>query len=148
MTMGADGSPGLHPQLAADCHVLGRIDGHTLLLQRNAALTWFVLVPPGSAVDVALDLHELPAAVRASLLTAAERLAGFVKRHHACDKINVAAIGNVVPQFHLHVVGRRRDDACWPLPVWGHLAPGGSWRDAELAALTAALHAAGCLDRD
>ena len=122
MTMGADGSPGLHPQLAADCHVLGRIDGHTLLLQRNAALPWFVLVPPGSA--------------------------GFVKRHHACDKINVAAIGNVVPQFHLHVVGRRRDDACWPLPVWGHLAPGGSWRDAELAALTAALHAAGCLDRD
>ncbi|MGE3771946.1 MAG: HIT domain-containing protein [Gammaproteobacteria bacterium] len=146
MAASTDGPPALHPQLAADCHVLGRIDGHMLLLQRNAALPWFVLVPAASAVDVPVDLHELPAPVRATLLAAADRLAACVKRHFACDKINVAAIGNLVPQLHLHVVGRRRDDACWPRPVWGHLAPGPTWTEGQLDELGAALRAAGCLD--
>ncbi|HMM75371.1 MAG TPA: HIT domain-containing protein [Gammaproteobacteria bacterium] len=146
MTASTDGPPALHPQLAADCHVLGRLDGNTLLLQRNAALPWFVLVPVASPVDTPVDLHELPSPARAALLAAADRLAAWVKRHFACDKINVAAIGNLVPQFHLHVVGRRRDDPCWPRPVWGHLPPGGRWTETQLVEITAALRAAACID--
>lgn len=145
MSSGTDAPAELHPQLAADCHVLGRVDGDLLLLQRNAAVPWFVLVPAASAVDASLDFHELPAASRRRLCDTADRLATFVKRHFMCDKINVAALGNVVPQFHLHVIGRRRDDACWPRPVWGHLPPGSTWSTAQLDGLVAALRAARCL---
>lgn len=146
MTAGTGGPPALHPQLVADCHVLGGVGGNALLLQRNAALPWFVLVPPAAAVDVPLDLHELPVPARARLEAAADGLARFVKRHFACDKINVAALGNVVPQLHLHVIGRRRDDACWPRPVWGNLPAGATWTPAQLSALAAALRDAACLD--
>jgi diadenosine tetraphosphate (Ap4A) HIT family hydrolase len=144
MGAGTGGPPALHPQLAADCHVLGGSRGCLLLLHRNAAIPWFVLVPPSEV----LELHELPSSLRADLDAAADRLAQFVKRHFACDKINVAAIGNVVPQLHLHVVGRRRDDACWPRPVWGHLDTSGVYETGGLARLTEALLAAGCLDRE
>lgn len=142
MTTRTDGPPVLHPQLAADCHVLGTSGDNALLLQRNAALPWFVLVPPTTLTE----LHDLPPALRSRLDAAADRLARFVKRHFACDKINIAAIGNVVPQLHLHVVGRRRDDTCWPRPVWGHLAVTAGYEAATLSALTTALRAAGCLD--
>lgn len=142
MATGADGPPALHPQLVADCHVLGGCHGHVLLLQRNAAVPWFILVPPTSA----LELHDLSPTLRASLEAAADRLARFVKAHFSCDKINVAALGNVVPQLHLHVIGRRRDDACWPRPVWGHLNETAEYSPAALASLLAALRVADCLD--
>ena len=142
MAAGTDGPPALHPQLAADCHVLGVVANNALLLQRNAALPWFVLVPPTTA----LELHDLPSDLRARLDGAADRLARFVKRHFGCEKINVAALGNVVPQLHLHVIGRRRDDACWPRPVWGHLMASATYSAPALAELTVALRADGCLD--
>lgn len=142
MPTGADSPPALHPQLVADCHVLGRSHGHTLLLQRNAAVPWFILVPPTTVVE----LHELAPTLRASLDAAADRLARFVKAHFSSDKINVAALGNVVPQLHLHVIGRRRDDACWPRPVWGHLSATADYAPDTLASLVAALRAADCLD--
>ena len=142
MPQGTDSPPALHPQLVADCHVLGASEGHALLLHRNATVPWFLLVPPTTVTE----LFELPAPLRASLDAAADRLAAFVKQHFHCDKINVAAIGNVVPQLHLHVVGRRRDDACWPRPVWGHLTALADYPPATLDSLARALRAAGCLD--
>jgi diadenosine tetraphosphate (Ap4A) HIT family hydrolase len=142
MRQGTGSAWPLHPQLAADCHVLGHCAGGALLLQRNAAVPWFLLVPPTSATE----LHELPPPLRARLDAAADRLARFVKHHFRCDKINIAAIGNVVPQLHLHVIGRRRDDPCWPRPVWGHLDAGGAYPPASLASLERALRDAGCLD--
>lgn len=142
MGEGTSGPPALHPQLAADCHVLGGSRGCLLLLHRNAAIPWFVLVPPSEV----LELHELPPSLRADLDAAADRLARFVKRHFACDKINVAAIGNVVPQLHLHVVGRRRNDACWPRPVWGHLELMAEYTPETLAQLVRSLREAACLD--
>jgi diadenosine tetraphosphate (Ap4A) HIT family hydrolase len=142
MGVGTGGPPALHPQLAADCHVLGGSRGCLLLLHRNAAIPWFVLVPPSEV----LELYELPSPLRADLDAAADRLAQFVKRHFACDKINVAAIGNVVPQLHVHVIGRRRDDACWPRPVWGNLTRAVAHTPEALTALSVALRAADCLD--
>jgi diadenosine tetraphosphate (Ap4A) HIT family hydrolase len=128
----------LHPRLRADCHVLGSLAGCELLLNRNAALPWFILVPHTAATE----LHDLEPELRAMLDRAGDGLARWIKDRLACDKVNVAAIGNLVPQLHLHVVGRRIGDACWPQPVWGHLRAGPAYSAPELAALQSDLTAA------
>lgn len=125
----------LHPQLATDFHVLGRSGHLHVLVRRNAVLPWFLLVPE-SAV---LELFELPPALRHELDACGDLLARFVKTHFVCDKINVAALGNIVPQLHLHVIGRRTDDCCWPQAAWGNLVGTRVYAVADLATITAAL---------
>ncbi len=107
----------LHPTLARDCHVLGSTSSAQLLLHRNAALHWFILVPQ---TDV-LDLLDLPASEREALLNDASDISRFLKETLNYPRVNIGALGLVVPQLHLHVVGRREDDPCWPAPVWGNL---------------------------
>lgn len=125
----------LHPQLATDCHQLGRLGEAQLLLNRNAAVPWLILVP-----EVAQqELLELPAERQAELLADCSRLGAFIKRRFGCPKLNFAALGNVVPQLHLHVIGRRSDDACWPAPVWGHLQASASYSAVEVERLRSAL---------
>ena len=132
-------SAALHPRLAADCHVLGDLPSSTLLLHRNAALHWFILVPPAGGPDV-LDLER---GVREALFDDAARVAAYLKHSLAYPRVNVGALGLVVPQLHLHVVGRRPDDPCWPAPVWGNLGDGTAvnptYTDASLAGLRSAL---------
>lgn len=131
----------LHPQLAADTHPLGATATALVLLHRNAAVPWLILVP---TTDVG-DFLDLPAALRTELLADCEALVRYLKTHRQVEKINFAAIGNLVPQLHLHVVGRRRDDPCWPLPVWGHLQVAPGYTDAEVAGIQDAVMAAlGC----
>ncbi len=103
--------------LSRDTHLLGRFPHSTVLLHRNATVPWVILVPDGEATEF-LDLAE---PLRTSLLGEAARCATLIRAFFGSTKINFAAIGNVVPQLHLHVVGRTPDDTCWPLPVWGHL---------------------------
>ncbi len=107
----------INPQLLADCHRLGRLELCHVLLNKNAALPWFILVPETAVAD----LLDLPEAQRTVALSEAAVIAQLIKRHLGYLKINFAAIGNVVPQLHLHIVGRKPDDACWPAPVWGNL---------------------------
>lgn len=107
----------LHPQLLRDTHRLGRLPLCHLLLHKNGALPWFILVPETNVTDL-LDLAD---ELRATALSEASQVSGFIKQYLNYPKINFAAIGNVVPQLHLHVVGRKPDDLCWPAPVWGHL---------------------------
>ena len=124
----------IHPQLLADCRVIGRFDLCYLLLQKNSALPWFILVPQTDAGD----LLDLPPALRATAMNEAALVSDFVKKILNYPKINFAAIGNVVPQAHLHVVGRMPGDPCWPVPVWGHLGDGPPYsrqRVAEISAL-------------
>ena len=106
----------IHPQLQQDCHVLGRFSRCTVLLNRNAAFPWFILVPDTKLEDV-LDL---PAAELAEVSAECQRVSTFLKRELGFGKVNFAGLGNVVPQMHLHVIGRSIDDPCWPQPVWGH----------------------------
>lgn len=127
----------LHPQLRRDFRVLGRTGRAWLLLRHNAALPWFLLVPE----TVCTELFELPSDLRQELVARADVLAAFVKQHFAADKINTAAIGNIVPQLHLHVIARRHDDCCWPQAAWGHLTTEVAWREAELSHLEAGLRA-------
>jgi diadenosine tetraphosphate (Ap4A) HIT family hydrolase len=115
----------IHPQVLADCHRLGRLEFCHVLLNRNAALPWFILVPETAVAD----LLDLPETQRTAALNDAAVIAQFIKRHLGYAKINFAAIGNVVPQLHLHIVGRKPGDPCWPAPVWGHLVESPAYSD-------------------
>ncbi len=121
----------LHPRLAADTHCLGALSSALLLLHREAALHWFILVPDTDCND----LTDLAVDERGRLLEDAAALGQFLKAEFAYPKVNVAALGNVVPQLHLHVVGRRPGDFCWPDPVWGRPSPGQGWSGEALQAL-------------
>jgi diadenosine tetraphosphate (Ap4A) HIT family hydrolase len=119
----------LHPQLLADCHRLGLLPATRLLLHKNAALPWLILVPE-TARDNLLDL---PPPQRDAVLADCKRVSDWLIGTRGCARVNVAWIGNLVPQLHVHVIGRRPGDTCWPSPVWGHLAPGPTYADSELA---------------
>ena len=125
----------IHRQLQLDSHYLGKFPISHILLHKNAVLPWFILVPEFAASD----LLDLPENMRHAAMQEAAALAEFIKKVLGYPKINFAAIGNVVPQLHLHVVGRRPGDACWPAPVWGHLSVTREYSAAELRDTNAAL---------
>ena len=111
------GDRNIHQQLLADCHILGNIPSGQLLLHRNAIIPWCILVP-----DTELqDLLQIDDPLRNRVLEDASRIAEFLRGEPDIEKINVAALGNVVPQLHVHVIGRHPLDHCWPNPVWGSL---------------------------
>ena len=100
----------LDERLQRDCFFLGRLELSQLLLLNNAAVPWFILVPEVAVTELCdLDEHQ-----HGVLMDESRRVAEFVRQTFAVDKLNVAAIGNVVSQLHLHVIGRRKDDYCWP----------------------------------
>jgi diadenosine tetraphosphate (Ap4A) HIT family hydrolase len=121
----------IHPRLLDDCHHLGRLPNAHLLLHRNAALPWFILVPETRAADL-LDLSQ---AQRVAVIDDAATISRFIKEELGYPKVNFGAIGNLVPQLHLHVIGRRPGDCCWPAPVWGHLADEAEYGPGQLAGL-------------
>lgn len=128
-------SSSIHEQLQADCHLLGCFSACSILLHRNGSLPWYIVVPGTSA----LELHELTDAERIAVDGVTDTLARFIKGYHQCERTNVAAIGNRVPQLHVHVVGRWQGDPCWPDPVWGNL-PAAPERSADqLAAISDAV---------
>jgi diadenosine tetraphosphate (Ap4A) HIT family hydrolase len=129
----------LHPQLQADCHDLGRLASGRLLLSRNASLHWFILVPDTQAVD----LLDLPADALKQAMLDCQQVSAWLKQARGYPKVNFGALGNVVPQLHLHIVGRRSNDACWPQPVWGNLPAGGHWPAKELTAVQEAFNHVG-----
>lgn len=125
----------IHPQLLADCHHLGSLPHCEVLLNRNAGLHWFILVPRTQLQDV-LDLE---AQERNAVLGECAALSAFIKQVLGYSKVNVAGLGNVVPDMHLHVIGRAEDDPAWPRPVWGNLPDGGEYDEGQLEALQAGL---------
>jgi diadenosine tetraphosphate (Ap4A) HIT family hydrolase len=108
----------LHPQLRKDCLLVGRFPLCRLLLMRDANYPWFILVPDREGIR---EIFELGEADQRQLLRESSRLSAvLVERFHA-DKLNIAALGNVVPQLHVHHIVRYRNDPAWPAPVWGRL---------------------------
>lgn len=140
---GAAAGVALHPRLAADCHTLGRSGDAWLLLSREAALHWFLLVPDTDCSD----LLDMPVAARDALLQTAADLSAVLKGPLDYPKVNLGALGNVVPQLHLHVLGRRPGDFCWPDPVWGRAGPGSVYSDDALKALRQLLETSKVLTR-
>jgi diadenosine tetraphosphate (Ap4A) HIT family hydrolase len=127
----------LHPQLAADTVCAGNLPLAQVLVHRDANFPWLVLVPrrPG-----AVEIIDLDVADQHQLTDEVARVAKALRVLTQCDKLNVAAIGNVVPQLHVHIVARRRTDPAWPRPVWG-VVPARAYDPAELAAFVAAVRA-------
>lgn len=107
----------IHPRLLDDCHVLGKLSLSHVLLHKNAVVPWFILVPEVTVIE----LHEMDRGQRQALMDEADLVARFVINAFEVDKLNIAAIGNVVPQLHLHIIGRNKQDPCWPNVVWGNL---------------------------
>lgn len=125
----------INDQLLADCHVLGTLNRAGVLLNRDAAVGWLILV-----VDTdAADWHQLDDAEHVRVSAQVRALSGFVARWFEADKINVATLGNQVRQMHVHVVARHFDDQCWPRPVWGNLDSDESYRPQQIEALRNAL---------
>lgn len=128
----------LHPRLAADCHRLASLALSELLLHRNAAVPWLILVPRVAVTE----LCDLEPAQRSALDAEIDACCRLLReRFPAVTKLNVAAIGNLVPQLHVHVIGRHPADPCWPDPVWGHLRDTRDWPPEELDSLARAVAA-------
>ena len=105
----------LHPQLATDCYLLGTVNSSSLLLHKNALVPWFILVPDTDKNE----LFKLDSEQQAVIQTEINTLANFTEKHFNSDKLNIASIGNIVPQLHIHIISRKVSDFCWPSPIWG-----------------------------
>jgi diadenosine tetraphosphate (Ap4A) HIT family hydrolase len=86
----------------------------------DANYPWLLLIPRRARVSEIIDLKEID---RAQLMREIARAADVLKSGTGCHKINVAALGNVVAQLHVHVIARFRSDPAWPKPVWGSAPP-------------------------
>jgi diadenosine tetraphosphate (Ap4A) HIT family hydrolase len=106
----------IHPQLVNDCVLLGRFSLCHLLLCNDCNYPWFILVP--ARMDIR-EVYQLDANDRQQLLDESCQLSEFLMAHYGGDKLNVAALGNQVPQLHLHHIVRYESDAAWPAPIWG-----------------------------
>ena len=106
----------LHERLAADTTPLCALDLCRVLLMNNRVWPWLILVP--ARADV-VEIHDLDAADRALLIEEIARASVVLEDLFRPDKINVGALGNIVPQLHVHVIARSKADPAWPGPVWG-----------------------------
>lgn len=109
----------LHQQLATDSIVLAELPLSTLLLCNDSTYPWFILVP--RVTDIS-EVYQLDWQDQQQLLNESSLLSELLMQIFQGDKMNVAALGNVVEQLHLHHVVRFKSDACWPKPIWGQHA--------------------------
>ena len=105
----------LDERLENDCIVLGMLGTSSLLMMNTSLVPWFILVPHTSEIEIT----DLPEAEQLALLKEINLLSEFIKNNFNATKLNTAAIGNIVSQLHIHVVGRSPSDYCWPNVVWG-----------------------------
>src|SRR2546423_10525053 len=125
----------LHPQLERDKVSLGDLVLARVLVNNDANYPWLILVPRRPDLVELIDLDD---AVQAQLMTEITRVGHALREVTACHKLNVAALGNMVPQLHVHVIARFRHDAAWPNPVW-NVVPRRGYEHEELDKLIALL---------
>lgn len=106
----------LDPRLDNDCYRVTELPLCTLLMMNDAQYPWFILVPRRADVT---EIYQLNEADEAQLWCESRQLSEALVRLFAGDKLNLAALGNVVPQLHLHHIVRYTNDLAWPAPVWG-----------------------------
>lgn len=117
----------LHPKLAQDCLILGQFDLCALLLMNDSQYPWFILVPQCENIT---EIHHLSPQDQQQLMIESCLLATALEQAFQADKINIAALGNMVPLLHIHHIARYKSDAAWPKPVWG-LHPAVAYQDDE-----------------
>lgn len=106
----------LHPQLEKDCFVIGQFPLCALLLINDANYPWFILVPQRENI---CEIHHLSEQDQQQLMRESSALAACIEQTFKADKINIAALGNMVPQLHVHHIVRYKADVSWPAPIWG-----------------------------
>lgn len=109
----------LHPQLAKDTITLGDFPLCRLLLAKDGNYPWLILVPRINGIS---EFHQLDAAQQTQYLIESNEVSLLLADVLHADKVNIAALGNMVPQLHIHHVARFKGDACWPKPIWGQVA--------------------------
>ncbi|MFJ2464019.1 HIT family protein [Pseudomonas sp. NPDC087615] len=121
----------LDSRLQQDTLAIGDFPLCRLLLSNDASYPWFILVPRRDDIS---ELFQLDVADQQQFWLETTALAELLKDLFDADKMNVAALGNVVSQLHMHVIVRKRDDAAWPAPVWGK-HPATPYSSEEVAAI-------------
>lgn len=124
----------LHTQLEKDTVPIGDLALCGVLLMNDANFPWLILVPRREEVA---EIFQLTALDQQQLMAEICAVSAALAAHYRADKINVAALGNIVPQLHVHIIARYQDDPAWPRPVWGGAAR--AYDDDVLAATVAEL---------
>lgn len=106
----------LHTQLDKDTVPIGDLELCRVLLMNDANYPWLILVPRREEI---VEIFQLTAVDQQRLMTEISTVASALAAHYRADKINIGALGNVVPQLHVHIIARYQDDPAWPRPVWG-----------------------------
>jgi len=125
----------LDSRLQNDTLLIGDFPLCRLLLMNDDHYPWFILVPRRDEVS---ELFQLSADEQKQLWHETVTLTELLNDTFAADKMNVATLGNVVSQLHMHVIVRRRSDAAWPAPVWGKF-PAQPYSVEQVAAIRARL---------
>jgi diadenosine tetraphosphate (Ap4A) HIT family hydrolase len=110
----------IHDRLLADCLLLGHFPLSYLLLMQDANYPWCILVPDRDDIG---EIHQLTNSDQQQLMRESVQLSRALVTAFQPDKLNIAALGNIVPQLHVHHIVRYRQDAAWPAPVWGRVEP-------------------------
>ncbi len=106
----------LDETLASDSHLIGQFELCLLLLMNDSQFPWFTLVPARQQVT---EVYQLCDADQRQLWQESNILSKVIMQSFGGDKLNIAAIGNIVSQLHIHHVVRFKQDVCWPKPIWG-----------------------------
>jgi len=106
----------LHPRLQQDCITIGRFELCRLLMMNDSQYPWFILVPEKTDIN---EIYQLTKPDRELLAEESGYLAENLAELYQADKMNIAAIGNIVPQLHIHHIVRYQTDRAWPAPIWG-----------------------------
>ena len=107
----------LHPQLAKDTTIIGHFPLCLVLLHRDNVAPWIILVPKRSEMK---ELHHLPMQEQQQFLIESQAISQALEAIFQPDKINLGALGNLVPQLHIHHIARYSNDMAWPGPIWGN----------------------------
>ena len=109
----------LHAQLEKDCIRLGEFKLCSLLILKDANYPWFILLPNRENIS---ELDQLSGDDQQQYMAESMFFSQCLQQVFQPDKLNIAALGNIVPQLHIHHIARFTSDACWPAPVWGAVA--------------------------
>jgi len=110
----------LHPRLEQDCISIGQFELCRLLMMNDNRYPWFILVPEVAGIS---EIYQLEPLQQQLLMKESCYLAEQLATLYQADKMNIAAIGNLIPQLHIHHIVRYQSDSAWPAPVWGKFDP-------------------------
>ncbi len=106
----------LNPTLEKDCFDLGKLQLCRVLLMNDSQFPWLILVPERAELS---EIYQLSEQDQHTFMQESSYVAQQLADSYLADKMNIAALGNMVPQLHIHHVVRYKSDKAWPAPIWG-----------------------------